>query len=265
MKKATFFLVGLLLGTYPAFIQSQGRPQPFVISPFIGDKLDRVEEEYFKIFPTLTDFQEGIFYINPDSSLNVKIKAKLNNVPIDTTILCDNSLSYLIDKINQRILTDISQNKVKKLKFTTITDSIFEGTVYSYENRKIGFIKNRFIGADEDNNQEDYLQKLNYFHLNTITIQQKGTYLASITGTLGFVAGGIIALLITPESTEPKDSWFNFDALNFLCGVKTFLIGGAIGGVTGFLIGLPIEYPVDYNTIDPEAENILYENALLKK
>ncbi len=72
-------------------------------------------------------------------------------------------------------------------------------------------------------------------------------------------------MLITPKSTGSGDSWFNFGALNFLCGAVTFLIGGAIGGGAGFLIGLPIEYPVDYNTIDPEAEDILYENALLKK
>ena len=74
MKKVTIFLVGLLLGAYPDFIQSQERLQPFVISPFIGDKLDRVEEEYFKIFPTLTDFQEAVFYINPECKNQSQIK-----------------------------------------------------------------------------------------------------------------------------------------------------------------------------------------------
>ncbi len=172
MKKDIILLFIFYLAAFPDPAQCQEKLQPVVVSPFIGDKLDRVEEDYFKIFPGFADFREAIFYINNDSSLNVKIKIWRNNSLIDTAILYTNSLSYLRKIIDQRILEDIRQNKVKELKFTTITDSIFDGIVYSYENRNLGLIKKGFVGTDGENDHKDYLQRFNYFHFNTITVQQ---------------------------------------------------------------------------------------------
>ncbi len=263
MKKDIILLFIFLLSTSPDCIKCQEKLQQIIVNPFFGDKLDRVEENYFNVFPDFTEFQEAIFYISTDSSLIAKIKFWRNSTLIDTIIIYNNSLAYLQNIIYQRIMTDINQGKAKELKFTSVTDSIFEGLVYSYEKKQIRFIKKGFGGANEGNNEENYLQKLNYFHLNTITVKQTGSYLSSIIGTLGFIAGGTIALLLTPKDTKSPYG-LNFSLINFICKILTFFKGGAIGGVTGYLIGMPIKYPVDYDITDPEAENILYENALLK-
>jgi hypothetical protein len=58
------------------YLFSQQHNNPFVTSPFIGEKLDRIEENYFHLFPTVTNFQEATFYLNPDSSLTFNLKYK---------------------------------------------------------------------------------------------------------------------------------------------------------------------------------------------
>ncbi len=266
MQKSILVLVVLILSIYPAFIMSQEKLQPFVVSPFIGDKLDRVEEEYFKIFPNFTDFQEAEFYVNTDSSLNVKIKVWHKNTLVDTTIRHWNSTSYLKGIIDQRIWTDINQGKVKELTFTTNKDSIIAGTVYAYENKQITFIQEGFNEINGEKDREKYLQKLNYFGVDKITVNETGYRVSAITGTIGFIAGGMVAFLIAPKDNGSSSFYgMNFNTLETFGIIIKVLIGGAIGWVMGFLIGLPFEYPVDYHTNDPEAENILYENALLKK
>ena len=49
-----------LLCVAPIFSNNaQGKEEPIVIHSLIGDKLDRAEEEYFKLFPTVKNFQEA--------------------------------------------------------------------------------------------------------------------------------------------------------------------------------------------------------------
>ena len=53
-----FFVVLL----YPKiYVFSQQQNNPFIASPFIGDKLDRIEENYLQLFPAVTNFQEATF------------------------------------------------------------------------------------------------------------------------------------------------------------------------------------------------------------
>jgi hypothetical protein len=264
MKKQLILLFIFLLSISPDYIWGQEKLQQIIVNPFFGDKLDRVEENYFNLFPDFTDFWEAVFYPNTDSSLYAKVEFWRNNTLIDTVFLYNNSPAGLRNIINQKVYADIKQDKVKELKFTAVTDSIFEGTVYSYGKRQISFIKKGFGVSNEENNDENYLQKFNYFHLNTITVDQTGSRISSIIGTIGFIAAGTIAVLITPKDNNSSPG-FDWSAIEFIGDVLTFLKWGAIGGVAGYLIGIPIEYPVDYDIADPETENILSENTLLKK
>ena len=47
---------------------AQNLGEPITVSPFIGEKLDRVERDYFKLFPQFDGFEEAVFYLNPDST-----------------------------------------------------------------------------------------------------------------------------------------------------------------------------------------------------
>ena len=65
------------------FISAQEKYPQLIINPFIGEKLDRNEEEYFQLFPTVLDFQEATFYLNQDNTITVDIKFYSNNQLID--------------------------------------------------------------------------------------------------------------------------------------------------------------------------------------
>ncbi len=71
-------------------IQHNCTPQklnnPIIVSPLIGEKLDRVENEYFyKLFPGFEGFEEAVFFMNPDSLLIAKVTYEKNNLLKDTT------------------------------------------------------------------------------------------------------------------------------------------------------------------------------------
>ena len=78
----------IILSSSENILFSQEQLKPFVISPFIGEKLDRIEEDYFILFPVISDFQEATFYLKSDSSLIVNIKGYYHNVFIDSTMPC---------------------------------------------------------------------------------------------------------------------------------------------------------------------------------
>jgi len=257
MKKEIILFVGLLLVVNPESIKSQENLEPFVVSPFIGNTLDRAEEEYFRIFPSFTDFREAVFYIDPDSLLYAEVTTGLKNIIIDTLIFFGNSPSYLENEINRLILKDIRQSKVKELKLNTYQDTTYTGTVYSYNNRQIKFIKEDFNKLNDGNNKDGYLLTLKYFDVNTITVNESDPSVTFFTGLLGAVAGGIIAASHAPKVKEGGIKIPNFVKLEYI------FIGGIIGAMPGYLIGSLIEIPVDHDTGYPETEQILYENALL--
>jgi hypothetical protein len=257
MKNLIIVLVGLLIGGFSNLIYSQENRHPFVVSRFIGEKLDRVEEEYFKIFPALSDFQEAIFYINPDSLLDVHIKASLRETHIDTTILYDHSLTSLRNRISQTILKDMSQSNVQELKIITDDNKEYNGTAYSFDNKQIKFIKKEFAGLRNNSNQEKYLQTINYSKVHIITVRESNAPLTFFVGLLGAITGGVIAGILAPT---PDPFWLklpNYEKTAYV------LLGGVIGRALGYLIGNSIKLPVDYYSSYSEAKDIINENSLL--
>ena len=86
MKKLILILLSIVILSIKSILFAQGLTEPFIVSPFIGEKLDRIEENYFNLCPEIKNFQEATFYLNPNSSLILLTKFKQNNQLIDTTI-----------------------------------------------------------------------------------------------------------------------------------------------------------------------------------
>ncbi|MDX1701397.1 MAG: hypothetical protein R3250_12310, partial [Melioribacteraceae bacterium] len=57
---------------------SQELEEPTAIHPFIGKKLDRIEEEYFKFFPQIDSLHQARFYHNPDGIISARVEYELN-------------------------------------------------------------------------------------------------------------------------------------------------------------------------------------------
>ena len=79
-------LIGL--GSLFLLIASQlnGQQAPLVLHPTIGDTVDAGERQRFHILPSLEAFEWAVFYLNPDSTLKVKVHRSLRGVECDTTI-----------------------------------------------------------------------------------------------------------------------------------------------------------------------------------
>jgi hypothetical protein len=69
--------------------------QPFVVSPLVGDTVDRAEREGYALFPEVEDFQWAVFHINPDSTLRATLRIAREGVGRDTAIRVAHALNHL--------------------------------------------------------------------------------------------------------------------------------------------------------------------------
>jgi len=97
MKKHFCFLLYFLLISNT--LTSQEKDSSITTHPVIGDKPDRTENEYFKVFPMFDGFQEATFYLNPDSSLKVNINYETNDMLKDTSIEKYSRLMLIVEHI----------------------------------------------------------------------------------------------------------------------------------------------------------------------
>ena len=232
---------------------SQDNLRLVVLSPFIGEKLDSIEQNYFYVFPGVSDLQEATFYVDQDSSLSFNIKYYLNNKLIDTsaTYTYKYPLSYLRDKIAQVLVKDIKEGKVNELEFNTSDNQIFEGTVYSSDDEQIMLIKNGFTELKDYKEQEDYISMLKYPNIKSMKINTTSTeFIVLSTLALGIMGGFAGASL----GQEEKESYSQT-----IGGI----VGALIGSVVGFAIGMIVKLPAEYDIIDSDTKQIIKENSLL--
>gem|GEM_PF-3334292 len=262
--QSVLFLIVLLLSEFCLLPKEQLKP--FIVSPFIGEKLDRIEENYFHLFPAITNFQEATFYLNPDSSLTLNIMFKQKNQLIDTTMLYIYSLTQLRNKINQVLLADIRENKVEEIELSNVSTS-YAGTVYSFDGKQIRLIKKGFSNSMNNYSDQNYLPQFNYSDIRTVTISESSTAIKIMSSLLGMLVGGLIGSALTPEPkhTESFPEAFIEPFESASKSMANTFIGIGIGGLLGFIVGGAIEVPVEYDVMSPGTKTIIYENSLLSK
>jgi len=255
----TLIICFLLLLFNISLLIGQESQKPFIISPFIGEKLDKIEANYFEIFPAFMDFQEATFYLNPDSTLSTSIKYMVKNNLIDTTATYrdKSTLLKLKSKIKEKLTKDIKDKKVEELELTIENNLLYRGNIYSSIDGKIKFIKEGFIELKADDIKEEYTPIINYSEIKTVTTYENDTGIILLSTAFGIGAGIGIGILLGPVLMERDEGMLDFRELG----------GGVIGGIIGSLIGLGVGYiikiPVEYDIVDPEARRILRENSLL--
>jgi hypothetical protein len=78
------------------------------ISPLIGDTLDRVEEDYFKLLSSIQGFQKAVFYMNYDSTFQINVTYTDGKILKDTSIQRNYSVELLRQQINQKLSIEIN-------------------------------------------------------------------------------------------------------------------------------------------------------------
>ncbi len=255
----TLIICLLLLLFNISLLNGQESQKPFIISPFIDEKLDKIEANYFEFFPTFRDFQEATFYLKPDSTLSTNIKYMWNNRLIDTTATYKDksTLLKLRNRINEKLIKDIKDKKVEELGLTIENNLLYRGNIYSSFDGKIKFIKAGFTELKADDIIEDYIPTIYYSEIKTVTTYENDTGVILLSTAVGIGAGIGLGVLLGPVLMERDEGMLDFRELG----------GGVIGGIIGSLIGLGVGYiikiPVGYDIMDPEARRILRENSLL--
>ena len=106
MKKIAFLsLLLALLFNYGLLFAQQD--EPIIVGPLTGEELDRVERDYFHMFPKIEGFETAVFYLNDDNSLRVEIIINSNGVIKDTVIPKYSSLEEIEKHIIDRVFLDL--------------------------------------------------------------------------------------------------------------------------------------------------------------
>lgn len=266
-------LTNLIMTLFLHITFPQENIRPINISPFIGDTLDRVERDYFGLLPGIQNFQEAFWFYNNDSLLMVNVKVKDKVELIDTTFPSVNSLSDLRNRINGVLYKSIKDEKVKKQEITT-SDSVYIGTIYSYQNNKLTLIQN----CCSDNIAtigNDLISKINTYEIQTIKTKETNFLTTLLATSIGLIGFGALGSSLAPEKSvqETKyrtiyDPFGNPYTEEYLdTGVakdnKYSILFGIGGAILGYFIGQAIKYTVEYDMRDPKADEVIRENTLL--
>lgn len=236
MKK----LLGTITLTLIPFVFSYGQQrEPIVVSPLIGEKIERVEEEFFRLFPRFQGFQEGIFYLNSDSTLDAYISYEYNDLILDTLIKDYLSYKKLQRYINYQATDDRNEaRKIKRGKYANIftkRDSLFIGELLSVNNSSIIFLNLNEESYFKDNMPPFNVGKFQHTYIDKLVVIDK-TNIANYLypAVLGLGLGLTTALLTKEEEKDKPDlsSGINLDFSPFLYG----MLGTAIGYLAGYVL-----------------------------
>ena len=246
MKYKAIFLL-MLLAVQCKSVLAQNN-ELVTVSPVIGDKLDRIEEEYFRLVPAFSNVQEAVFYLNPDSSLNVFVIYEFNGVKKDTLLLNYISLSRLrkfIDyQLTQKIKLDQKIERGKYVNVITQTDSI-NGELLSIDSSNVVLLK-----LAKPDYHEEYKPPFDvrYFQdkkINKLIVYNEYNAGKFIYPTILGLGLGITAATIAKNNTEEVESdlsaGINFDF--------TPLLYGMLGVTAGYLIGLGLSELLPINVV----------------
>jgi hypothetical protein len=273
MKKRVYLSVGLLfvINTFTVFPQQD---EPIIVSPLIGEELDRVERGYFHLFPKIEGFKKATFYLNPDSTLRVKIVYEIEGWLQDTVLnnyksprkmknYIDQFLTYVVSdiepgfrgKFGDLMLIDSSKVSGELLAVRDSSVLVYGMSEESYESREIVLFN---VSSLQEND------------IRNISFTSKTNISMIVFGIAGMVAGSIIGYtIVKPESEDTF--WEKAMDVSIDMGKIWGLLGGLlIGSTAGIILGLLIpietesetvfETPLNEKDIEGLRENARYQN-----
>ena len=260
MKKLLISITFTMI-LYVSSFSQQG--EPIIISPLIGNKLDRIEEEYFRLLPALDNVQEAIFYLNPDSTLDVRVSYESDNLIVDSLI--ENYLPYkqLQDFIEYQIEDETNKARnIERGKYANIfaeSDSIIAGELLSL-NKSSTILLNLDKEAYYQKNIPPFdVRYINNTKVSKVIVFEETNIAPYIYPVLGAIIGGIIGAAVEkdepPRPAYPTGKFLSFNFDIDLHGeiILGALLGALVGTVLSF--ALPIEIGSETVYLAPFDEN----------
>lgn len=232
--------------TYYTFAQVN---VPMIVSPFIGEKLDRIERNYFGLFPHFDGFEKATFYLNPDSSLSVSISYETGLGIKDTLIERYRMIASLKHHINQIINNPIApSNKIKEGSLVEI--SLFDSTSVQGELIETAtYHLQIFNSAYKIPGKLDLAsfgyRRIAISDISEIKCSETNNIAPLIFGGIGVIGGGLWGIIKYEESGGGG----GFKGIS----ATSIIFGLTIGAAVGILIGnvLPINVESETTFISP--------------
>ena len=261
MKVKSFYL--LLYAYQILFAEiliAQSVDSAIVLHPIIGSKLDRVEEEYFKLLPAFNVVNEAVFYLNPDSTLNVWLRYESDGIIEDTLILGYFNYSRLNNYIENRIIDELNDaRKVERGEYVSVITPVDStaGELLTVNNNYITIL-NLTRDAYKKYNQPPFdARNLGDTDIKKLIVIQENNAARIIYPSILGLGLGITAAVIAKkkiDSEPPKEfgEGWDFTPLTHL------FLGCIAGGLIGYGLSelLPItvtsmtEYDYPFNEDD---------------
>jgi hypothetical protein len=226
----SFFLVLLLPITISLAQESE---KPFIVSPLIGDTLSLEERDYYNLLPTIDNFQWAVFYLVPDSTLNVEVSYLNNSVPQVTLVKHYRTLSsmrsslHLIEHSNleNEMTCYLKSGKQMNMKILSLNNN----SMTSFD-----------LDCDYEASSNECIDLIKYSDIQKITTEEKYDNLLIGMG-IGILAGAVIGAMVG-NIAEPSSSsdWINSNMISTGMGAA---IGAGIGLLGGIIIGIATSTP----------------------
>jgi hypothetical protein len=234
--KTTFYFLSIfvvLIINIPVYAQESEKL--FIVSPLIGDTLSLEERDYYKLLPTINDFQWAVFYLNPDSTLNAKV-VYLNNLNSQDTLIENyRSLKSLILHLNAAENPEVV-NPVQNENYSGNEVTILYKDGNQYSGNLLSASSNSLIiyslNCDEDEIDINCATLIKPDELEKLTVKSD----FNLGRWLYPIVTGLTTMIIYNNSISPEDK--NLDNM-----FENMLTGFAVG-CAGALVGLGLSYLV---------------------
>jgi hypothetical protein len=209
-----------------------------VILPLIGDKLDRVEEDYFKLFPGIKDFIEAKFYSDDLISMDALVTYSKNGISSDTLIKNYSSLNSVKFQINNIVFANIKNEEHTNVTLNVSGDDQFEGILFSADKNLITILNREIVEKGGIRDNDHLMQNVKTTMIQDVVIEQTASKdyarYGALTGTAAGLATGIIL-----ASNRDYYYWYAVNdtvaEIIYITGITA--IGAFIGYLAGYLIG----------------------------
>ena len=228
----------LFVNALTNFILFAQDKNPIVLSPLIGDKLDRIEEDYFRLFPGIKDFIEAKFYSDDLISMDALITYSKNGIASDTLLKNYSSLNSVKSQINNVVFANIKNEEHTNVILKVSGDDQYEGILFSVDKNHLTILDREIVEKGGIRDNDHLMQNVNTTMVQYVVIEQTASQdyarYGVLTGTAAGLATGIIL-----ASNRDYYSWFavNDTAAEIIYITGITAIGALIGYLAGYLIG----------------------------
>jgi hypothetical protein len=233
MKKQIYLIFVLVLLVNALFVFPQ-QDEPIIVSPLIGGDLDRVERDYFHLFPQIDGFEKAVFYLNDDKSFRAKITTNINDEFKDTIIERYSSISDMENHITTRVFVDLRENAGPDFTVHTSFSRLAMQKMVTLNEQKLFTIDKLTIDQKFKEPSLSSIWETEVADINAVIKEGKSNVPSYImTGTaIGGVAGFLVGWI------AGKNDKKELIPSEFSGAIVGMLIGGAIGLITGAILGI---------------------------